>query len=381
MKTQYDVIVIGGGVMGAAVTAQLAQSGRSVLLLERREPACGASGGNGGQTSLIDRCEPWHMKLALESLRYYREELGVQYPEMEYEEAGGSIVLYNQEQIHQAQLLLQRLQELRVPAKLYYGQDLLQAEPALNTGYALALLHCPWEGKLNPFGTVLSLLDVAQHHGAQLLRNAPVQSFEKSGQRITCVRTPAGEFQAEYVINCAGPWSQRVAQLAGVSIPILHHKGVFLATSPIAPLIRGPVNDGFFLTPESGPQPKRSFHFGVTQTAHGSILLGQATEECPLEDVSVNMPSLQGIAAGFLKNFPQLEELPVVRAWAAPTTYTPDGLPVFGFSSGAENFFTAAGFKGAFSTAPAVGRLVRDVLDGRCRQDCLPGDPDRKIST
>ena len=64
----YDAIVIGACVIGCSTAFSLASAGRSVLIVERGEPACGASGGNLGQISLVDRWEPWHMKLALESL-------------------------------------------------------------------------------------------------------------------------------------------------------------------------------------------------------------------------------------------------------------------------------------------------------------------------
>jgi sarcosine oxidase subunit beta len=89
------------------------------------------------------------------------------------------------------------------------------------------------------------------------------------------------------------------------------------------------------------------------------------------------MPSLSLVAARFLEHFPQLRELRIVRAWAAVTTYTEDDLPVFGKSERAENFFTVAGFKGAFSVAPAIGRITCEALSGKSQPEYEIFTPDR----
>ncbi|HEX2999607.1 MAG TPA: FAD-dependent oxidoreductase, partial [Armatimonadota bacterium] len=107
--------------------------------------------------------------------------------------------------------------------------------------------------------------------------------------------------------------------------------------------------------------------------------IAQSTETCQTDDKSINMPSLTLIAKRFLTYFPQLEDLQIVRAWAAVTTYTKDDLPVFGFSRAASNFFTVAGFKGAFTVAPAVGQLTKDALEGHMDPDYRCCSPDRNI--
>ena len=377
MKTSYDAIVIGAGVLGASVAASLAAAGHSVLILERGEPACGASGGNLGQISITDRWEPWHMKLAVRSLRTYGEVLSKDYA-IEYAQTGGSILINGENQLQAAGEAIAGLKALGIDASLLVGGDIQKIEPGLSPDAAEALLYCPMEGKLNPFAVTLAFLDKAEKNGAVLYRDTPVTGFQKLGARITGVETPRGTFSAEWIVNCTGPRASFVGRLAGVELPVCYHKGTALVSEPVAPLIRGPVcGGGFLLKGSGGDPPRRQIGFATIQTACGSILIAQSTEVCRTDDRSVNMPSLSLVAKRFLTCYPQLRDLQIIRAWAAVTTYTTDDLPVFGFSRGAENLFAVAGFKGAFTVAPAVGDLTRDALLGRPDPDYRCCAPDR----
>ena len=376
MKTTFDAVVIGAGVIGAAVAARLAEAGYGILILERGIPAAGASGGNCGQISVSDRTEPWHMKLALRSLAYYREVLSREYL-MEYCESGGSITLSGPEQLSAAQAATERMRAYGVMAEIHRGDSIHDAEPAISADVMDGLLYCPLEGKLNPFRTTLAFLDKAQRAGAVLLRNTPVTGFEKNGGKITGIITPQGVYSAGWVLNCAGPRAGHVGALAGESVPIRFHKGTAFVSQPVAPMIRGPVVCGdSFLAPPA-VRPRRAVGFGTVQTADGSILIAQSTEVCDIDDRSVNMPSLQLVARAFLRYYPQMRDLQIVRAWAAVTTYTEDGLPVFGPGTDSGNFFTVAGFKGAFTTAPGIAELTCDALEGRADADYLCCSPAR----
>lgn len=379
MKFTYDAIVVGAGVLGASVAAHLAEGGFKVLILERGEAVCGASGGNLGQISITDRWEPWHMQLAKRSLEYYETILSKTF-EIEYRRSGGSIVLSGQAQLEAGADVIAKLKDLGIEACLYFGSEMKKAEPNLNISAADALLYCPAEGKLNPFTVTLAFLRKAQAAGAVLMLHTPVIAFHKENNRITGTVTPKGTFTSEWIINCTGPRASYLGELAQVPIPICYHKGTAFVSQPVPPVIRGPVcGGGFLLKGSVGEPPKRHIGFATVQTENGSILIAQATEVCESDDKSVNMPSLSLVAKRFLSYFPQLEQLQIVRAWAAVTTYTKDNLPVFGFSREASNLFTVAGFKGAFTVAPAVGAMTKSALEGNMDPDYLCCAPDRSI--
>ena len=376
---EYNGIVIGAGIIGASCAYHLASRGYRVLVLDRNAPGSGASGGNLGQISLSDRLDEWHMDLSLKSQAYYRKVLSREY-DTEYAVSGGSAVIMDDEQQGFAERCIEKMKGYGLESFLYKGEDIRKGEPEIDINSIQALLHVPAEGKLNPFLTTLAFLDKAEKAGAVILGNTPVTGFEKTGNTVTGVITPNGVFRSEWVLNCTGPRAAHVGRLAGVvTEPLKFHKGTAFVSEPVRPVIRGPIVGGGFLFPEEpgAVRPKRHIGFATVQTAHGSILIAQSTEECETDDVSVNMPSLALVAGRFLKHYPQLHDLQIVRAWAATTTYTSDALPVFGFSGNADNFLTVAGFKGAFTTAPAIGEKAADAVEGRIDEVFRTFSPDR----
>ena len=365
MDNKFDVIIIGAGILGASVAANMAEAGYSTLIIERGDVACGASGANLGQISISDRVEPWHMPLALESQKYYKEVLSKDY-DIEYNPSGGSLFIMNDEQLDCAKKAQADMKKYGIESEIYYGEDINKIQPAVNKDAMIALLHVPAEAKLNPFFTVLAFIDKAKKAGAVLLKNTEVVSFDKDGSHITAVNTKDASYTAKWIVNATGPRAAFVGDLAGVKIPVNFHKGTAFVSEPVGEYLVGPiVGGGALLEGIPGPRPQRHIGTGLIQTADGTIVIAQSTEECESDDRSVNMPSLALVAQRFLQFYPQLKDIQIVRAWASCTTYTQDNVPVFGFSKDADNLFTVAGWKGAFTTAPAVGRITKEALEGK----------------
>jgi len=377
----YDAIVIGAGVIGCASAYNLARAGYSVLIIERGEPACGASGGNLGQISLSDRTEPWHMKLAKSTIDCFKNDLSKDY-DIELQISGGTVVLADEAQMAAAYEAVEDLAKHGIAAKVYLKEEIHTIEPNLNTEDLLGILHCPSEGKFNPFQVTLALLDRAQQFGAEIVNHTNVTGFTMEGDKITAVQTDKGEYTAKWIVNCTGPRAGFVSELAGVTLDALRwHKGTAFVTQPVEPMINGHLSGGGFLMKgHTGVMPQRRIAFCTLQSAHGSILIGQATEECESDDKEMNPPAMTLMARRFLSMFPCMEDLQVVRAWAAVTTYTKDGMPIFGFSKKCSNMLHAAGFKGAFTTCYGVGELVKEALEGRIDPDYAACDPDRVVT-
>ncbi len=367
MQQRYDVLIVGGGVLGTSVALHLAEAGKRVLLLEQREIASGASGGNLGQLSISDRCtEPWHMALAQASFTYYRENLSRR-ADIEFHQEGACALLCGEVEKKAGQEVISTLQQYGIDGRLYCGADMAQKEPDIRTNPNDALLFNPMEGRLNPLLTTFAFAQLAKRAGAQVLENSPVQGFDIENGRIVAVHTNKEVYHADWVVNCAGPYASFVGDMAGVPVPVGHHKGTAFVTQSVAPVLQMPLLEGRFLvkTPPPKVQPSRIVGLGAVQMDDGSLLIAQATERCDIDDTTVSAQSIQPVAQKFLQYFPQLKELQIVRAWAAPTSFTPDGMPVFGPSEHVPNFFTVAGFKGAFTVAPEVGRLAALALCGK----------------
>lgn len=374
---QQRVVIIGSGILGATAAYYLAEAGYPVTIVEKGDFACGASGANGAQISLIDREEPWHMAAALEALEIYRSMSRT--VDLEYQETGGMVVLEDEAQYEAAQPAVKLVTGYGVAVECLRGAAVHRQEPLLDTSAIQGALYCPGEGKINPFKTTRAFLELAQAKGARLHMHTPVTGFTCSGSCITGVQTPRGEIPADIVINAAASWANQVAGLLGLTVPVDFHRAAAFISQPVAPCIRGPVvGGGMFLKRES-MHMKRHIGSGSNQMACGSVYIAQATEDAPVDSREVTLPGMCLVAKLFLKCFPSLRDLEIIRAWACVTPFTPDKRPVFGWSRQVPNFFTLAGFKGAFSTAPAVGRRVRDTIQNGSIWENGAFSPDRTI--
>lgn len=370
------VVLIGGGLMSAAAAAALARAGHPVTVLEKGELACGASGANLGQLSLFDRIEPWHYALACETFEEFSH-LGAT---IEYDCSGGVVVLQDEAQYEGAIPVCDALRRLGEPARILVGKEAREVEPFLDDTVIHSVLHCPHEGKLNPLLTTLHYYRQAEDAGAEIRLHTCVTGFETCGDTVTAVQTNQGRVEGDLFVNAAGAWSLDLAGMLGLSIPLGYHRATAFVSQPVPPCIRGPIVGGEMFLAHRDMSLRRHIGLGGVQTAHGSVIIAQATETAGVDSREVTLPGLCLTARTFLDHFPTLGDLEIVRAWACVTPFTHDGLPIFGFSRSFPNLFHFTGFKGAFSIAPAAARVLVRALDEGFVWEGDAFSPDRTVS-
>jgi len=375
LPAKADIVVLGGGVIGSAIAYNLARTGYDTLLIEKREIASGASGGNLGQISLFDRWEDWHLPLALESLEMYK--FFARDFRIDYQETGGIIALTSGEQVDFAEKLIKSFAASGIKPRILEGKEINTVEPFLDSGSVYGVVYCPREGRVDPLAMTLMFLELGQRYGLKVLTFTEVKGFKFTGLTIKRVLTDKGEIDTNLVINAAGAWAGEIAKLAGVTIPLKYHHGTAMVSQPVPRVIFGPVVGGGFLTREILQTSSLRIGLAAVQTGHGSVIIGQATEEKELNNKEVSLTGWQKTAQKFIRYFPMLKNLEIIRVWTAVTPYSPDGFPVCGFSSKVPNLFTVAGFKGAFTTAPALGAKVTELIQGRTSWPIKQFSPDR----
>ncbi|MEI7884200.1 MAG: FAD-dependent oxidoreductase [Clostridia bacterium] len=371
------VLIIGGGILGATTSYYLAKQGYAVTVLEKNELASGASGANLGQISIIDRDEPWHLKLALESLTIY-ENLNRETP-IAYKQSGGTVVLINEEQVEAAKLMAAYLAAYGIEISFYQGKDMLRIEPFLDYTKVQSLAYCALEGKIDPLAATLTFFSKAKELGVEIFTNTCVDSFEVENGKITKAIAKEKEYFADIFINATGAWAGGIGELLCLKIPICYHRGTAFVSQPIASVINGPVVGGGFILKSRLASEKLRIGLAAVQNTNGSIIIAQATEESEVDSKEITAQGLTLTAEKFITYFPALAELEIVRAWSAVTPYTKDGLPIFGFTKSIQNFFVVAGFKGAFSTAPAVGKAVARAIKTGIAYENNSFSPDREM--
>lgn len=372
-----DVTVIGGGILGSSAAYYLAKAGFSVILLERNDLAGGASGVNLGQLSVVDRTEPWHMALALDSLEEYQKLSETR--DLEFMQSGGTVVVDDDEDLESAKELAAVLAGYGVPCSFHYGKAITAIQPMADPDSMRAVMHCPLEGTINPLKTVCAFADMAKALGATVLTHTPVIGFELENGKITRVLTETETIETTWVVNCAGAWAGAIGKMAGINIPMTWLRGTAFVSVPGPQTVNGQVSCTLVVSKKPRPQADQTISTGMSQTAHGSIIMAQVHEVSGVDSREINISGVTRVAKGLLRQFPDLKDVEIVRIWAAVTPSTKDKRPFYGFCAPAENMLTVAGFKGAFTTGPAIAAKIVESLSGASRWDTSAFRPDRTM--
>jgi len=346
MSASTDVAVIGGGIVGCALAAFLAEAGASVLLVERDDVGAAASGRNSG--ILQHPMEAALVPLFDESLEHYRR-LGRHGFELPGEPAG-VLVLAEHEAALDAQLeALQAFPELR-PERLGPGGP-AALEPAVAPRLAGVRLHTGYP--IGPAAATRAFAARARAAGARLVTGAGA-ALAPGGIAVAGARRPAGA-----VVVAAGPWTPGLVDPSGAWRPIAPLWGVVaevrLEAPPRHALEEGGIEE---LVARGGDPPPL---FSLVSTGAVSVLGSTFLHERPEPEALA--PLLRERGARFV---PALAGAPTgaVRACARPLSA--DGLPLLGRAPGRDDVFVAAGHgPWGISLGPASARIVADLVLGR----------------
>lgn len=373
-----DVVVIGAGVVGAACAHYAARAGLRVTVVDRGSVAAGTTGAGEGNVLVSDKEPGPELDLAVLSSRLWRE-LADACGGFEYEPKGGLVVAETPEVQEQ---LTDLAAKQDVPHEVVPADRLHDFEPHLAGGLAGGV-HYPQDAQVQPMLAAARLL----RHGAEsfgrgalkVRTGVTVTGFLRSGDRVTGVRTSAGDMLAGAVVNAAGTWGGELAARAGVTVPVLPRRGFILVTEPLPePLIRHKVYTAAYVTNVASDSAGLETSAVVEGTPAGTVLIGASRERVGF-DRTTSLPVLSRLAAQAVALFPALGAVRAIRSYCGFRPYCPDHLPVIGADPRAPGLHHACGHEGAgIGLAPATGHLLAQVLTGqRPDVDLHPFRPDR----
>ncbi|MGI8416923.1 MAG: NAD(P)/FAD-dependent oxidoreductase [Nakamurella sp.] len=352
-----DVVIIGGGVMGASTAYYLARAGvTDVVLLEAGDLASGSSGKPlGGVRAQFS--DPTNIGLGLHSLRAFRhfeDELGV---DIGLQQVGYLFAIRNESDLAAFSCSLALQNRMGAPGELVDPQRAVALCPYLRREDLLAAAWSPEAGFARPTAVVHGLVDAAAARGVRVRTGLSVTAIETAGDGAAVVRTADGDaYLAPTVICTAGAWSRRLAAFVEVDLPI------------------EPVRRQIAFSPPLFPAPARvpfTIDYSTTAYFHGSedggMLAGWADPDQPIGfDRSATSDWHPQLRAALRQFAPALANLPFVRGWAGLYEMTPDCNALIGEADPGFRFLYAAGFSGhGFLQGPAVGEAVADLYLGR----------------
>jgi sarcosine oxidase subunit beta len=357
LPSSAQVVVIGGGVMGASTAYHLALRGvRDVVLLESQsffgQGATGKCAG-GIRYQFSTAVNVRLSLLSLPMLARFEEETGqpidLRYP-------GYMLLATTEDNVAEFQRNVALQHSLGVPTEWLTGDEVRRRVPQLAADDVLAATYHSGDGIADPNGVVAGYISAGRRLGVKAFNDAPVTGVEVENGRVVAVNTPLGRVACETVVNAAGPWAALIGDMAGVSLPIIPVRRQMLTTAPLPDL---PPDFPFVI------DFARSLYF---HREGEGLLTGMSNpHQSPGFDESVDdeweLTHLEAAVA----RLPLLAKARLQARWAGLYEVTPDAHPIIGRVPSLDNFIVVAGYSGhGFMHGPIAGLLVAEIiLDGR----------------
>jgi glycine/D-amino acid oxidase-like deaminating enzyme len=366
MTSKADAVVVGGGIVGAACAYYLCAAGLNVHLVERSFPASGTSRACDGLILTWDKAPGAELALGQASAALWAELAETLDLDFEYARTGTILLAENEPALAAGQARAEAMQAAGVQAQVLDSAGLRSLEPNLAADLAGGAFF-PDDAQVDARRATLALLAAAQQCGLTLHPHAEVTAIRRTNGgegRISGVVTTAGEISTETVVCAAGVWSNEVARLAGLELPIRPRKGHILVTARVPGLIHHPLLEGGYVTTVQSAAEDLQVALVAEMTAGGTLLLGSSRQFAGF-DRSVSLAVLQAIAARAARFLPALARVGVMRSYAGLRPWSPDHLPLIGPVEGVPGLYLAAGHEGAgIGLAPITGQLIAGCIAG-----------------
>ncbi|TWT15198.1 FAD-binding oxidoreductase [Reyranella sp. CPCC 100927] len=356
----FDVAVIGGGLVGSAIAWGLAKVGQRVAVLDEGDIAFRASRGNFAlvwvQSKGLGMPEyaGWTVRSS-EAWGGFADALQTQTGiDVSHQRPGGFHLALSERELEQREQVLKRLHNQ--PAMQRYDWEIMdrervrQALPQIGPE-VVGASYCPLDGHVNSLRLFRALHTGMQQLGVTYLPNHAVDGIEhRNGEFI--IRSAGGEVRSAKLVLAAGNGNARLGPMVGLDVPVRPQRGQIVVTEKAAPFLNYPV-------------------VTVRQTDEGGVMLGDSLEEAGF-DPTVGTGVISMIADRAVRMFPQLARLNVVRSWAALRVMTKDGFPIYDHSATCPGAFVATCHSGvtlaanhALALAPliAAGRLPSEQFE------------------
>jgi sarcosine oxidase subunit beta len=351
-----NVVIVGGGVMGASTAYHLAARGvKDIVLLEREQFfGQGATGRCAGGVRHQFGTEV-NVRLSIESLAMlerFKDELG---QDIDFRKCGYLFVLTRDVDMDHFRNNVEMQQRLGVTTRWLSGNEVRRLVPDMAFADALAGTLTEQDGLVDPNSVVAGYVDAARRLGVTLLNDVELTGIRVASGRLTGVETSRGPIETAMLVNAAGPWAGQVAALAGLPLPVVPIRRQWFTTTALPNL----PNDFPFVIDFA-----QSLYF---HREGQGLLVGMSNPaEKPGFDQSVDEEFELTNMEAAVARMPMLESAGRTSHWAGLYEVTPDAHPIFG-ATPIEGFLVVAGFSGhGFMHGPIAGKLMAElIIDGR----------------
>jgi hypothetical protein len=352
MSGDYDVAVVGGGLLGSAIAWGLGRLGKSVAVLDEGDITKRASRANFALVWVqskglgmpaytvwtVQASQAWS-RLAAE----LKQQTGL---DVSLQQNGGFHLTLGEDEFGQRTELVKRMHNQTGAAD--YKMEML---PASEVKKALPLIgpevsggsYCPLDGHVNSLRTFRAFHTGFKAFGIDYLPERPVSAISQSGGEFR-LTTPQGELRAAKIVLAAGNANQTLAPMVGLYAPMGPTRGQIVVTERTMPFLPHPLTT-------------------IRQTDEGTVMIGDSREE-ELDDRVQNHPINAVMADRAQRMFPHLGRLNVIRSWTGIRVMPKDGFPIYDQSATHPGAFVACCHSGVTLAANHAFDIARMVVQG-----------------
>ncbi len=370
-----DILVIGGGAIGASVAYHLARAGaRDVVLLEKDQLTHGCTWHAAGLVGQL-RSKRNLTRLMQNSVAVFdrlAEETG---QEIDWRKVGSLRLASSEARWSEIKRALTQARGFDFEAHALSPEEARDLFPDMNIEGVVGAAYMPADGYVDPYALTQAYAKGARQNGARIREGVRVTDLVVENGRVTAVVTDHGTVACETVVNCAGLWARRVGLMAGIRLAagVVEHQYLVterkLELPPGLTTLRDP-DKNFYLKPDVNA-------FAIGGWESNTVACWQSAPPWDFARTlfDSNFDRFEAIAEGATERLPLLEELGVQSLINGPIPVSADGEPIMGPAPGLPNFFVACGFTAGIAASGGAGEAMANwILEGDPGMDIWPFD-------
>ena len=378
MKTQAQVVVIGGGVVGCSVLYHLTKLGwTDLLLIERSELTSGSTWHAAGGFHTLN-ADTNMAALQGYTIKLYRELEEITGQSCGLHHVGGVTLANTPDRLDFLKAERAKHRYMGLETEIVGPEEIAKLSPITNVEGILGGLYDPLDGHLDPSGTTHAYAKAARMAGAEIMLRNPVLETNPRADGGWDVVTEQGTITCEHLVNAAGLWAREVGAMAGIQLPLHPMEHQYLVTGDIPEVYERETELPHVMDPAGETylrQEGKGLVIGIYEQDCDPWAVDGTPWDFGHELLNDNLDRIAEPLDAAFKRYPVLGRAGIKTVINGPFTFAPDGNPLVGPVPGLKNYWSACAVMAGFSQGGGVGlTLAQWMVDGEPERDVMAMD-------
>jgi sarcosine oxidase subunit beta len=361
LRKNYDIVIVGGGIQGLALAYNLARSGMSnIVVLEKSYIGSGASSRNGEMIRSAFASEEWirFFSKSIEIWEILADELDFN---VMFTRCGYLVLASTDDELEACRTHVKLQKTYGLQTRLLNADEVVKLIPAINPTMVSGGILQTNGGFARHDAAVWAYARAASRLNVDIFPFTEVTDIVIKSGAVRAVKTSLAEIETRTIVNAAGGHAGRIAEMVGLTLPSQTYRLEMIATEPLKP---------FLPLALSSPHTLSYMH----QSTRGEFVGGAEVKNlAPSTSLRSSLEATRDMAGKFIRLFPGLSGVRLMRQWAGIVDMAPDVSPVLGLVDEVQGFILNCGWVYGFMGAPAAGKLLADyILTGEIPTEIRP---------